>query len=332
MSYDIASERDPTARFFGYARERHHTYLRRAAGGPPPWTEDEILRRYRFTNVFRELDRTTVWFRQHVRDPLRDRPEVLLATVAFRMLNRVTSGEAIFSQQIWDVPTRQRRETLFGEPHPTAFDLYVWTGDVRHLRRALVAYCGRRGPYVTGAYIISTPPGYAKLDGALWIIDNFRRQALEAADPDWRGMTLRAAHRWLRQFDYLGTFHSYEIVTDLRHTALLERASDVDTWANLGPGARRGLNRIAERRQGGKARKGWGHKFASEDEYLSEMRALLALSRRAEYWPQRKVRGAHTDWRDWPRWELRDVEHTLCEWDKWERVRTGEGTPRGRFP
>lgn len=51
------------ADFFAFARERHATYLRRQSGAPEPWTDDPILRKFRFTNVFRELDRTTVWFR-----------------------------------------------------------------------------------------------------------------------------------------------------------------------------------------------------------------------------------------------------------------------------
>ena len=43
---------------------------------------------------------------------------------------------------------------------------------------------------------------------------------------------------------FFGGFHSYEIVTDLRHTYLLENASDINLWANIGPGCRRGLARI----------------------------------------------------------------------------------------
>ena len=56
--------------------------LRPEAGLPAPWTDDRILRDYYFTNVYRELDKTTVWFRENVRDPLRDDPRVIFATVA----------------------------------------------------------------------------------------------------------------------------------------------------------------------------------------------------------------------------------------------------------
>ena len=87
------------AQFFDYAQQRHAITLRRAAGMPrEEWTDDPILRQYRFTCVFRELDKTTAWFRKFVRDPMRSKPEVLLATVVFRLLNRIEVGEAMFNQ------------------------------------------------------------------------------------------------------------------------------------------------------------------------------------------------------------------------------------------
>jgi hypothetical protein len=45
----------------------------------PPWTEDEILKQFKFCQVFREDDRTTRWFREHIRDPLKDSPDVVMA-------------------------------------------------------------------------------------------------------------------------------------------------------------------------------------------------------------------------------------------------------------
>lgn len=291
-----------TEAFFNYARTRHQIYLDRAAGRPRPWTQDKILDTYRFTNVFRELDKTTAWFRKNVREPLRTKPEVMLATVVFRLLNRIEVGEAMFLQQ-----------TTTGG---TAFEEFAVTGDVRHLRRAIRSFVGPRGPYVTGAYIISSPPGYPKLDGVLEVIRRFYEKSTwlthaQESIRDRGDYSLEDAWKWFSGFDYLGSFHSYEIVTDLRHTALLSEAPDKMTWCNVGPGARRGINRVMGRDK--KAR-------VPTAQMLEEMRALLALSQDAQYWPQ-----------EWPAWEMREVEHTLCEFDKMERVRLGEGRPRGVY-
>ena len=36
----------------------------------PPWTDDPILQEFKFCQVFREDDRTTRWFRTHIRENL----------------------------------------------------------------------------------------------------------------------------------------------------------------------------------------------------------------------------------------------------------------------
>lgn len=288
------------APFFKYARERQSILLRRRAGEPAPYTKDPILQKYRFCNVFREDDKTTMWFREHVRDPLKNKPEVLLATVLFRMLNRITTGEAIFLQEDLD--------------RVTAFEKYVRGGDIRDVKRAIVNYVGKRGPFVTGAYIITGFPG-PKLDGVLKVVDTFRKKSeWESAASNWlsdKSTTLEEVWSWLTTFPHLGVFHSYEIVTDLRHTALLSRAPDIMTWANPGPGARRGLNRIMGREI---------NKRVPREQCIEEMRELLKMSLDAKLWPA-----------NWPRWDMRTVEHLACEFDKYERTRLGQGRPRGVF-
>lgn len=300
--------------FFRYARERHAIYLARRRGDPAPWTVDPILQQYKFTNVFRELDRTTVWFRENVRDRMRTDPNVLLATVVFRWFNRIEAGEAIFLQR-----------SLSGA---TAWDEFLATGSGEPLRAALLAYCDK-GPYSTGAYIIHTPEGYSKLDGIIWcLVEFYKRDWQEFTEAlcleDW---TMEAACQYLEGSRFMGDFMAYEVACDLRWTRLLERAPDIMTWASPGRGARRGARRVLGHIDGedrvtyykpstGKMRV----KSLPAGESILLMRDLLARSQKKSNWPA-----------DWPAWEMREVEHTLCEFDKYERVRRGEGRPRGTF-
>jgi hypothetical protein len=319
-----AQERRGVERFFAYARARHECYLMKQSD--PAWeTKDKILWKYRFTNVFRDLDKTSAWFVKHVRGPMhmsRD-PNIMLATALFRLTNRIETGEAIFCDD----------DLLGGH---SAFDEYVRTGKTAPLLKSIKKRMGNRGPYVTGGYIISSPPGYSKLEGMLRVVDDFRKQkrtVIGGAEwPDWddqelgwqamseylvkanRSIRLEQVHAWMRQFNYFGPFHAYEIVTDLRHTYLLNKAPDILTWANPGPGCRRGANRVFGR--------DYESKDADREQLIYEMRQLLQLSRLKEFWPHDK---------DHPRWEMRDVEHTLCELDKYERVRLGQGRPRGVY-
>jgi hypothetical protein len=104
----------------------------------------------------------------------------------------------------------------------------------------------------------------------------------------------------------VGGFMAYEMVTDMRHTALLSDAQDIMTWANAGPGAIRGLTRLSMRARPARS--------ATES-----MRVLLAHSI--------TERASHV-----PPLEMREIEHSLCEFDKYCRVKFGEGEPRSKYP
>lgn len=301
---------DPSP-LFDYMRARHEIYLKRKAGLPrSEWTDDPIFQQFRFCNVFRELDTTTIWLRENVREKV-PVEHILLATVVFRWFNRIKTGEAIFVQEALGL-----QDELPGE---TAWDAFVRLGDVDYLRAAIYSYCSP-GPYVTGSYIIKTPDGMDKLDGVLWCIDQFTKGNAHFYTPNsmnWRQMTehliknegedrLQHVWEWLRQFKFMGDFSAYEVVTDLRHTPLLNKAPDIMTWANPGPGAMRGLNVLHGR--------DWDFKQPKQ-KFIEEMRILLSISDDPEMWP-----------REWPALEMRDIEHSLCELLKYTR-----GSSRQKF-
>jgi hypothetical protein len=307
------------AEFFEFARKRHQIYLDRAAGLPKPWTQDPILATYRFTNVYRELDRTTVWFRENVRDRmLREAEpwEQLFGTILFRAFNRIQTGEAIFQQTGIQGPDGSR--TMIA----TAWDcLFIGrkTDSIFTIRNA-VKTAIPRGPWVTGAYIIKTPDGMDKLDGVCWILEQALHRVQDTVAELGDAPSLERLQRLLEAYPYFGPFMAYEVVTDMAHLPMMAEAPDVMTWANAGPGAKRGLNRV----YGRELKRGLNQQQACE-----EMRELLVLSQQTEpgddmgdYWPQHP---------DWPPLTMREIEHTLCEFDKYERVRLGEGRPRGRF-
>jgi hypothetical protein len=85
----------PVEQALYFMRERHDIHLRRQAGLPKPWTDDEILQANFFTNPYRENDKTTAWFRANVRDPLRDDSAVLLATTIFRWFYFIPTAEVL---------------------------------------------------------------------------------------------------------------------------------------------------------------------------------------------------------------------------------------------
>lgn len=257
--------------FFNYARERYRVRLARFLGKDPPWTADPVLRRWYFCNVFREDDRTTKWFRENVRDKVAQYPgHATTATVAFRWFNYIPTGERI-------------KDVLLTAPG--------WDED------AVRAALPRAGKVFTGAYIIMPCPGerVGKLDGVCRRMEEF----LTGGGP-FQGPvpTMEEAHAHLSSFGGLGPFMAYEVVCDLRYTSVLRAATDAHTWANPGPGCKRGLRYVFPN-------------LATRDE-LAAMRELLGASRLGRNWPEA-----------WPDWDMRTVEHTLCEYDKYMRARGG---------
>jgi len=98
----------------------------------------------------------------------------------------------------------------------------------------------------------------------------------------------------------------------------MPKPTDVYTWANPGPGARRGLNRIF---RGGPKN---GPDKNKNEQFVAEMRHLLELANSGEQEPHV---GQHVPLP----LEMREIEHSLCEFDKYMRVLKDEGRPRSRY-
>lgn len=206
-----------TLNFFEFITERENIRLRRAAGQSKPWTDHRVLQQFRFCNVFREDDRTTRWFNEHIRGPLAEKDQVVLATICFRWFNKVETGEFI-----------KKPLLLYG-----------------YMRKAIEPILHGREKLFTGAYMIKSPAGMDKLTGILNCLDSavpIAMALVRAARA--RQLKMEEAHAMLQDVPYLGRFMAYEIVTDLRFTWALRNAPDIMSWASAGPGCARGLGWI----------------------------------------------------------------------------------------
>lgn len=199
---------------------RHMVYVNRSEGKPAPWTSNPILQKYRFCNVYRELDRTT----KHIREQWAPRhaPEhVWFAMAVARLLNWPDSLDALGDVDGW-VPSRFLR--------------------ILEKRQA-------EGQQVFGAaYIVST-------NGQS--VPKLRYLAEQVLTPMWKdrvriqprdGTTLDEFHKRLMLYQGMGSFMAAQVVADVKNTrgAGLDPRLTLDwwTWAAPGPGSMRGLNRL----------------------------------------------------------------------------------------
>lgn len=266
-------------KFFAFVQCRHDVYKRKSQGLPKPWTDVYILQNYKFCNIFRELDTTTIWIDSNIRKRWANHKYLWFALAVARRINLpVTLGHLD--------------------------DLLVdWDADAVHgilEQRRLLAL-----PTYSSAYSLTTAS--KKMSKNYYTV-------YECLDKLWEKRqtitdTLECQPATLENtFDLLSVgnpgisgFIAYEIVTDMRHTRYLENATDIMTWANAGPGAIRGLNRI---------HKNPLEKKINACQANKDMQQLLSLS---DFY----LVGL-------PKMEMRDVEHSLCEFDKFMRIKHGK--------
>lgn len=258
--------------FFAWIVERQNIYNKRAAGEAPPWTDDKIMQKYFFTNVFREQDKVTVWIDKNWRRDTDNPGNIIFAMAVARFFNYIPTLEYIGYTHDWEVTKRRLAELDEGNVK----------GEGNYARKIF-----------SEAYLIAGTDlkGKSKVRGVIDRLDFIWRDRAKLSKLI-TGTTLEGAWKVLLQYPGIGPFIAYEIVTDLRHTKILKDAPDIMTWANPGPGAKRGLQRI------------YPHVGNTVHQILL-MRELLNES------------GMYVE----DALEMRDIEHSLCEMDKYLRIK-----------
>ena len=241
------------------------------------------MQEFKFCQVFREDDRTTRWFRENIREPLRNHEEVAMATVAFRFFNLIETGETLLKHRL----------------------------HIQWNREKAIEEIKKQPKWITGAYIVKSPNRMDKATGVAECVSHIWEDRENLATELEKMNTLQEAWKYLLRYPYIGPFVSYELVTDLRHTYLLENAEDILTWGNAGPGAMRGLNRLTGRDLGFCRR---------SHNWNEEMQQLYSICQ------------SRLDFTAFKRpFEMREVEGGLCEFDKYSRIFNKEGRTRSIY-
>lgn len=283
---------------FDWMIERHMIYIRRKTN-PWPWTRDKIMQQYRFCNVYRELDTVTIWVRKNIREEYEKHPNLWFMLAIARQINWPETLQELMDGGAW--PTK------IGGWNPAL------------ARRIMLARQARGDKLYTGAYILNGQLGSKYKEGmddkAYYTCHVVLQSVWDARGkiiPAINSGSLQVAHEAFLECFGWGPFTAYEVVCDLRYTRYLRNANDKNFWANPGPGAKRGLDRLAERPKSERP---------SVETMIKEMRWLH--EKIAPEWSRKLP--------TYPALELREIEHSLCEFDKYERTRRGQGRPRSTY-
>jgi hypothetical protein len=231
--------------FFAYLVKREAIRQRRAAGQPKPWTDDPILRSYKFCNVYREDDRTLQQFRDELYHPNKCAPaeQLLLNAAIARYFGTVDFMRAIGWQETFDPAL---------------------------LRSVARSRLDAKEQVFTGAYIVtnngrSAPKEEVVVEfmASLWRIRNDVIGSIQ------KTLSMERAMAQLMRAKGFGSFMAAQVLLDTRWTKLWpERPIDRMTFCGVGPGAQRGAGRVK-----------YGRKVElSVPETLTVCRELLVLA------------------------------------------------------
>lgn len=241
--------------FWYWINERHRIWTVRQTRREPPWTDDPILAHWKFTNVFRRLDRVSVAYA----DRMKTAGNLAWETFLFRTFN-------------W----------------PPTFDLLREHGldkkwSQKKAARLLTRHKDQGNKVFTGAYIITNSGSdVPKVDLACQSLTGIWKDRADLEQFLLGCTTLEEAWKGLLGCaPMVGPFVAYELVSDFRWS-YLSNATDINTWAHAGPGAVRGLNRIFR----------GGPKNGALTNKTAEMHQLLmkAPENRADWVPELEMR------------------------------------------
>lgn len=295
-----------SSKFFQFLVERENIRLRKAAGQKPPYTDDVILQSYKFTNVYRKYDRTSMELIKNFYEPNchNDRRTILMNAALFRYFGTYEFANVVGWQ---------------------TYDDFDFNG-IKCIAKERLA---RKQRVFTGAYVITNQGIKAPKQDV--VVDYFLRD-LHAATPKlievveknncWENLSDEM--RKINGFGGTG-FMTKEILLDTMYTRFWSKnergvenmsvktsiPDDYNSWTPIGPGARRGISRLLGNDDPDAVK-------INEHNCLHHIRWLHTSHK--DHWPD-----------DWEKLAPTDIQFQLCEFDKYERVRLGQGRPRSRY-
>lgn len=293
---------------YNFIKRRYVIHLRKdVLKKDPPWTNDEVLRDFRFTNIRREHDKESKWVIEHIaNNPELSYEDKLLNVILFRLYNKHETAELIsmpfkFSQTPdWD-PEWYRslfEAALVEDPKRVFFTAAFHTVGMKNTLKK-----------VTGE-------DYAPMR----ILKFIKILINEGLVDDIKAcVNQQEVYQTLTDYNGIGRFLAYQFYVDMTYIAEFPFSENEFTVA--GPGCVMGLNYLFENRDG-----------MTYEECLFWLRdnlGRLFVEELGKDWDAKRV-----FW-DLPEedrcFNVMSLENCFCELSKYIRAKDGTGRPRKRY-
>lgn len=214
--------------YWKFAAERQEIFFKRIGGQSEPWTDDHILKQFRFTNVYRATDRVSQYLIKKViyNSSLDQSPsETVFRILLFKLFNKIETWEVLNSQ--------------LGGVGKDTFDLTAYD-------RVLTHVLSNGGRVYSGAYIMP-PVRFTGTDGVkhrghLALIEKMLNDDIVqrlAASASLSGM-----FDILRSYPSIGPFLGYQLAIDINYSNVVDHQES--DFVVAGPGALDGISKCFE--------------------------------------------------------------------------------------
>jgi len=281
-------------RFWQFIYDRQEIWHKRfIMGMRAPWSDNPIFNEYKFTNVYRELDRGTIYLLDNICEKMEPVDQVW-NIIVYRMFNRVSTYDHLGFRSFGRWATDKGFRKAFTI-------LREWADDGNSLYT---------DAHMTCAY--EHFPGKDKLERFEYIFHGVIMGMEVLMRIINKAKSLETIHKALTAFPGIGPFLAYEMAVDISYCEWNNLGED--EWVNAGPGCQRGLAAIFPGIKPNDC--AWMIKVlrqAQEREF-----ARLKLPFEAIAYDGRWL-------------TLRNIEHCCCEVFKYLKALNGTGRPRNKF-
>ena len=210
--------------YWYFANERQNIFIKKLNGDTPPWTNDPILKTYKFCNSYRVNDRVSQYLLKNViynAKTYKDE-DMLFRIILFKLFNK---------ESTWELLLKEFK------------DITLSTFDMKEYSNVLTNAINNNIKIYNDAYISCATKafGYDRkhdnhlaLLNKMFIIDKVQDKILKC-------INMEQAFKIIKSYPLIGNFMAYQLITDINYSNIVDWKEDEFTVA--GPGSLRGIKK-----------------------------------------------------------------------------------------
>lgn len=210
--------------YWYFANERQNIFIKKLNGDTPPWTNDPILKTYKFCNSYRVNDRVSQYLLKNViyNGKTYKDEDMLFRIILFKLFNK---------ESTWELLIKEFK------------DITLSTFDMKEYSKALTNAINNNIKIYNDAYISCATKafGYDRkhdnhlaLLNKMFIIDKVQDKILKCTN-------MEQAFKIIKSYPLIGNFMAYQLITDINYSNIVDWKEDEFTIA--GPGSLRGIKK-----------------------------------------------------------------------------------------